>query len=144
MAIYKTYAEEFASLLIAACPQFDLGGLSEPPGLEQRRCFSFQVPCPSPSIKCPLVVDVTEREVTVEFLHVHRRFLSPHEAVAQIRGLVEESIVVDTWYSGPYARGCAFVEAHCPLRASSLNARGVTRIVRQSWKGTHDCDARVV
>lgn len=143
MTTHKTYAEECASLLAITFPQFDLTAPPDRPKLEQRRCFSFQVPCPSAAATTPLVVMVTERDVTVEFLGAHSRFTNPQLAVTHIRKVIEESTVVDTWYSGPYACGCSFVEADRPPHAPS-GARGVTRVVRRSWKGTHDRNAHVV
>ena len=142
MTSRKTYAEELASLLNAEFPEWRLAAAPDRPELEQRRCFWFQVPCPSAAVATPLSVTVTERDVTIEFLGAHSRCASPHQAVAQIRELVEESSVVDTWYSGPYPRGCAFVKASCSL-AAPFGARGVTRIVRRSWRGTRDTNANV-
>jgi len=137
-----TYAEKFAAMLSAVFPEL---GLSAPPDryeLEQRRCFSFQVPCPSAAVSTPLSVAVTEKEVTVEWLGASVHFTNPQEAVVQIQALFEESAVVDTWYSGPYPKDRAFVSPrHSPN--APLGMRGVTRIERRSWKGTHDLNEKV-
>src|SRR5262245_21005783 len=109
MTVHKTYAEQFASLLDAEFPEFGLADAPGRQGLEQRRCVVFQVPCPSAAASTPLSVTVTEREVTIEFLGARCRFTSFQQAAAHIHQVIEESMVVDTWYSGPYARGSAFM-----------------------------------
>lgn len=143
MTAHKTFAEEFASLLNAEFPELGLAAAPDRPELEQRRCVSFQVRCPSAAVATPLSVVVTEREVAIEFLGAHCRFASAQRAVTQIRAVIDESVVVDTWYAGPYRRGCAFAKASRSPQAP-FRARGVTRIVRRSWSGTHDTSAKVV
>ena len=141
MTVNKTYAEEFASLLDAALPELRVAARHDSPALEQRRCFSFQVPCPSAAITSPLSITVTQSEITVEFLSARSRLTSPHEAVALIRELIEETVIVETW-SGPDLRDCAFVNVNA-LPSGPMKIPGVTRIVRQSWRGTYDADESV-
>jgi len=129
-------------MLDAELPELGLGISEERSAGDQRRCFSFLAHAPSTAIATPLSVVVTQAEVVVELLGARGRFANPHEALALIVGLFEESMVIDTWFSGPYRRGCAFVESD--RRAGhACTARGVTRIVRRSWNGTHDATVNV-
>ena len=133
------FAEEFALLLDAALPELGLTPRPDRPAFEQRRCFSFRLSAPSAAAMRPLSVVVTQRDVQVEFLGAYRRFVSPHDAVALIREVIEEVAIVETWYSGPDPQDCAFVIIKAlPLRPFWVE--GVTRIVRRSWKGTYDAD----
>lgn len=141
MTFIKNYAEEFASLLDAALPELGVAARPDRPALEQRRCSSIQVPCPSAAITSPLSISVTQSEITVEFLSARSRLTSPHEAVALIRELIEETAIVETWF-GPDLRDCVFVNVKA-LPAGPMKVPGVTRIVRQSWRGTYDADENV-
>ena len=141
ITVNRTYAEEFASLLDAALPELGVAGRPDTPALEQRRCFSFQVPCPSAAVTSPLSISVTQSEITVAFLSVRSRLTNPHEAVALIRELIEETVIVETWY-GPSSRDCAFANVNASP-SGPMKVPGVTRIVRQSWRGTCDADENV-
>ena len=141
MTVNQTYAEEFASLLDAALPELGVAAGPVRSALEQRRCFSFQVPCPSGAVTSPLFVSVTQSEITVEFLGARSRLANPGEAVALIRELIKETVIVETW-SGPDPRDCAFVNVNA-LPSGPMKIPGVTRIVRQSWRGTYDADENV-
>lgn len=141
MTVNQTYAEEFASLLNAALPELGVAAKLARSAVEQRRCFSFQVPCPSPAVTSPLSVSVTPSEIMVEFLGARGRFVNPRQAVTLIRELIEERAIVETW-SGPALRDCAFVNVNA-LPSGPMKIPGVTRIVRQSWRGTYDADENV-
>jgi hypothetical protein len=80
-AMVRTFAEEFAELLDAAVPELDLAIPPDRSAFEQRRCFTFQEPCPSPG-GGRLSVTVTSGEIAVEFLGARNTFAKPHEAVA--------------------------------------------------------------
>ena len=141
MTVNKTFAEEFASLLDAAVPEFGVAPRPDRPVLEQRRCFSFQVSCPSAAVPTPLSISVTQSEIVLEFLSVRRRFTKPHEAVALIRELLDETVIVEKWF-GLDCQDYAFVNVNV-LPSKPMKLPGVTRIVRQSWRGTYDADESV-
>jgi len=138
MTIIKNYAEEFASLLDATLPELGVAAKLDRPALEQRRCFSFQVPCPSAAVTSPLSVTVKQSAITVEFLSARSRFTNPNEAVGLIRELLEETVIVETWYN-PDSTNCSFVNVNA-LPSGPYKVPGVTRIVRHSWRGKHDAD----
>ena len=138
MTVNKTYAEKFASLLDAALPELDVAARLDRPTLEQRRCFSFQVPCPSATVTSPLSVTIDPNAITVEFLRACSRRTNPQEAVALIRDLLAETVIVETWF-GPDPADCAFVNVNA-LPAGPMKLPNVTRIVRQSWKGKYGTD----
>ena len=139
--VNKTYAEEFASLLDAALPEFGVAARRDRPALEQRRCFSFKVPCPSAAVTSRLSISVTQSEITVAFLSARSQLTNPHEAVALIRALIEETVILEIWY-GPGPRDCAFVNVNA-LPSEPIKIPGVTRVVRRSWAGTYDADENV-
>jgi hypothetical protein len=130
--------EHFALLFDTAFPEWQVG----PRGDQTRRCLVLQVPAPSPAIGLTLTVSATADEIVVSLDEARLRFLDSAKAVAHIRLLVGESIVVESWYSGPHLRGTAFAVANEPARAPQ-SLRGVTRIKRKSWRGTHDADLKV-
>ena len=141
MTINKTFAEEFASLLDAALPELGVAARPARSALEQRRCFSFQVPCPSAVVTSPLSVSVTQSEIRVEFFGARSRLANPGEAVTLIRELIKETVIVETWF-GPDTRDCAFVNVNA-LPTQPMKIPGVTRIARQSWRSTYDADENV-
>ncbi len=104
--------------------------------------MSFQIPCPSTAVTRPLSISVIPGHVSVDFHTARAGFTSVEEAVAHIRGLIEETVVVDSWYSGPHLRGAAFASASRSLRAS-CGAEGATRVERRSWRGTLDGNEKV-
>ena len=140
MTTIKTFAEEFASLLAARVPELGFAGKPDGTTLEQRRCLCFRVPCPSPAVKSPLVVTVSPSEITLELLDARSCFTSPQEAAEQIRDLIDEVVIVETWYSGPNRCFCAFVVVSALPRAP-YPISGVTNMVRRSWRGTHDINS---
>jgi hypothetical protein len=135
------FAEEFASLLAAALPELGVAARPDRPALEQRRCFSFQVACPSAAVTSPLSMTVTQTEITVEFLSARSRLTDPQEAVGLIRDLIEGTVIVETWFS-PEPSAPAFVNVKAWPRGP-FTVPGVTRIVRRSWRGTYDTDENV-
>jgi hypothetical protein len=139
MTIIKTYAEEFASILDTTLPELGVVAKFDGPALEQRRCFLFQVPCPSTAVTSQLSVKVDQSAITVEFLGACIRFSNPREAVTLIQELIEETAIVETWFKADYSN-CSFVNVNAlpPLRLYKLP--GVTRIVRRSWRCKHDLD----
>jgi len=139
--VNKTYAEEFASLLDAALPELGVAARQDRAALEQRRCFSFQVPCPSTVLTGPLSVMVVQNEICIEFLRARSRLTNPHEAVALIRELIAETVIVETWF-GPDLSSCAFAKLSA-LPSHPMKMPGVTRVVRRSWRGTYDADENV-
>ncbi len=136
MNIHNTFAEEFAALLDKAYPEFGLAPAPDREEFEQRRCFSFEVPCKSPEVKAPLVVSVREGEITMEWLGARERFTTGPEAMTWLRRFIQELVVVDTWYSGAEVHSRHFMEVR---QSSPPFAR--MRVVRRSWYGT--CDTEI-
>ena len=85
----------------------------------------------------PLSVTVDQSAITVEFLNARSRFTNPNEAVGLIRELIEETVIVETWF-GPDSTDCSFVNVNA--LPPGYKVSGVTRIVRHSWRGKHDAD----
>lgn len=137
----RTFAEECAELLDAAVPELELAARPDRGPFEQRRCFAFQGPCPSLG-GGRLSVTVTSREIAVEFLGARNTLANPHEAVALIRGLYDESVVVETWFPTAGPGQCAFTRVDC-LPPLPFSLPGVARIRRRSWRGTQDIDVDV-
>ena len=138
MSVKKTFAEEFAALLDKALPELGVGCRPDRAALEERRCFSFQVQCPSTAVAGPLSISVAEKEITLEFLSARVQLTDSQEAVTWICELIDETIIVETWF-GPDLLDRALVNVNA-LPSGPMKLPGVTRIVRQSWKGTHDAD----
>src|SRR5262249_54716242 len=115
-----SYIEQFAACLDAAFPHWNIGTPQEP-----RRCFFLEVACPSAAVDAPLRISAAEYEVTVNFHTAQRRFRDFHQAVELVRSLLDETRVVDSWYSGPYMRGSSFRDASESPRSLS-SATGIT------------------
>ena len=130
--------EEFVSMFDAAFPEWRIGPYSGQP----RRCLAFEIPAPSAAIEGSLAISVTAIAIVVRLHAAEQTFSDFAEAVAQIRSLVDEGSVVQSWYAGPYLRRAAFVVASERPLAGHL-IRGETRITRRSWRGTHDLDLNV-
>jgi len=128
--------EQFVLLFDAAFPEWLIG----PHVGQERRCLAFEIPAPSAAIGT-LAISVTKTEVVLQLHTAPESFSNFTEGVEAIRAIADERSVLEAWYSGPYLRKAGLALAS--ERPNPYPMRGITRVTRRSWRGTHDADLKI-